>query len=81
MLMIAFMMSHPSRVRELKLALVHTCAASVESHPSRVRELKLDLGMNNPFIKKSHPSRVRELKLLKHTEQATYLTVAPLPGA
>ena len=34
-------MSHPSRVRELKLYRFYTDIDEAKSHPSRVRELKL----------------------------------------
>ena len=56
-------MSHPLRVRELKLESRVYNAANVASHPLRVRELKQGYILKSDFRLLSHPLRVRELKL------------------
>jgi len=58
-------LSHPSRVRGLKLSKGVNLCQEVESHPSRVRGLKLcSATMRRVRLERSHPSRVRGLKLL-----------------
>ena len=47
--------SHPSRVRELKLELVHLILALDESHPSRVRELKQLISRRRHYTKSRTP--------------------------
>ena len=74
-------MSHPSRVRELKLVSKDKDGLPEPSHPSRVRELKLKLPILNLLIQLSHPSRVRELKQDWEFKNIKPLEVAPLPGA
>ena len=60
---IAALMSHPSRVRGLKLQELCQKSSVRASHPSRVRGLK---PFDKPLLRKgylrSHPSRVRGLK-------------------
>ena len=58
------LLSHPSRVRELKRQELSRRDIADLSHPSRVRELKLS--KSGEYLQTeavSHPSRVRELKL------------------
>ena len=55
-------LSHPSRVRGLKLAVAPAHHDNVLSHPSRVRGLKRGTGFPEIPSAMSHPSRVRGLK-------------------
>ena len=74
-------MSHPSRVRGLKLDSLDIDHIGFMSHPSRVRGLKLEflaLLTANPW---SHPSRVRGLKLFVWRQARRRDRVAPLAGA
>ena len=49
-------MSHPSRVRELKLELyINGIRSGAVSHPSRVRELKLDTDMYGDLLDSRTP--------------------------
>ena len=75
------LMSHPLRVRELKLLIPLLKVTLYKSHPLRVRELKLDEDVEAVKVVRSHPLRVRELKL-----ESTCLVdedgdVAPFTGA
>ena len=74
-------MSHPSRVRELKLTRDAQLTKEDLSHPSRVRELKPLALLPEALLDESHPSRVRELKLLPKYDTCVVAVVAPLPGA
>ncbi len=60
--LVGILRSHPSWVRELKLAEQSVHQRISESHPSWVRELKLDRPILYPMDWESHPSWVRELK-------------------
>ena len=55
--------SHPSRVRGLKLYLREASVKVQMSHPSRVRGLKHVASQRVENHSGSHPSRVRGLKL------------------
>ena len=74
-------MSHPSRVRELKLHAAALRLGQGESHPSRVRELKHLPLRPLKGVRKSHPSRVRELKHEEAYTSKCDALVAPLAGA
>ena len=74
-------MSHPSRVRELKLRVRSKINLLKLSHPSRVRELKQSSLRACECRHRSHPSRVRELKRVKIVSYLPVVAVAPLPGA
>ena len=74
-------MSHPSRVRGLKLPgklnSFHFCS----SHPSRVRGLKHAPSAVRLAVNLSHPSRVRGLKLIRRKTAVICGIVAPFTGA
>ena len=56
------MLSHPSRVRGLKLRSAARLPFRLPSHPSRVRGLKSLDPLHSSLTDASHPSRVRGLK-------------------
>ena len=77
-------LSHPSRVRGLKLSRVSgKRGVNMLSHPSRVRGLKSAWkGNKTSGSQPSHPSRVRGLKYtLLCTHLLFYSRVAPFTGA
>ena len=74
-------MSHPSRVRGLKLTIMNMTDNTIWSHPSRVRGLKLLPYLAATWPNMSHPSRVRGLKQLYCGGSPPPLWVAPLAGA
>ena len=61
--LISLVLSHPVRVRGLKLLNIVLAHIVQESHPVRVRGLKLDEFWERYPKKRSHPVRVRGLKL------------------
>ncbi len=76
------LLSHPSRVRGLKLDLLLDFAIQGrESHPSRVRGLKFVPGNDFKRLRESHPSRVRGLKLIDTDKVEIIEKVAPFTGA
>ena len=74
-------MSHPSRVRELKLIGIDHHPLIAPSHPSWVRELKPRCALLDQPASSSHPSWVRELKLDLLLSRLQCGDVAPLVGA
>ena len=72
-------MSHPSRVRGLKL----DQDIGAVSHPSRVRGLKSTGSLARAGLLQfmSHPSRVRGLKCCCKGRERVYVRVAPFAGA
>ena len=74
-------LSHPLRVRGLKLIILVVVLSMLWSHPLRVRGLKLSVAMNCFKIKWSHPLRVRGLKLIKKRIMKKKKFVAPFTGA
>ncbi len=74
-------MSHPVRVRGLKLRENHLKNKDLASHPVRVRGLKLHSVQNILLREWSHPVRVRGLKLFKIKCYKFGALVAPRAGA
>ena len=74
-------MSHPSRVRGLKLRVGHMAKSGEGSHPSRVRGLKRLIGSVGCGDHPSHPSRVRGLKHDRLVDNLVRSGVAPFTGA
>ena len=73
--------SHPSRVRGLKLYSDKYHQKLNLSHPSRVRGLKWNTRLQEVSGRWSHPSRVRGLKYIFDFAQGLVRHVAPLAGA
>ena len=63
------MVSHPLRVRGLKLILFFAYPYRKESHPLRVRGLKQLFQVMNIKERESHPLRVRGLKLKQAADE------------
>jgi len=74
-------MSHPVRVRGLKLDTGDVSLILKKSHPVRVRGLKRSCPPAWIGQLKSHPVRVRGLKLLSRYGPRQHLVVAPRAGA
>ncbi len=72
--------SHPSRVRGLKLAVTVLSLVANTSHPSRVRGLKRHYPHIIRTANSSHPSRVRGLKQAQHRTHRL-IHFAPITGA
>ena len=73
-------MSHPLRVRGLKLDADKVAEYNRKSHPLRVRGLKLPTERHYYLRVKSHPLRVRGLKRVYDTLNIP-VKVAPSAGA
>ena len=74
-------MSHPTRVRGLKLFPIYDNGVMSESHPTRVRGLKPSVRLLGYYYLLSHPTRVRGLKLDYIFSAVIGSGVAPHAGA
>ena len=74
-------MSHPTRVRGLKLRGYSLIVTPKKSHPTRVRGLKRGCIYNAKAAGLSHPTRVRGLKLYHVVYDIRHTVVAPYAGA